>query len=29
MIKDGKIIGVSIQYDLLQYLQMPSVPNDL
>lgn len=29
MIKDGKIIGVSIQYDLLHYLKMPSMPSDL
>ena len=29
MMKGTKIIGVSIQYDLLEYLQMPSMPSPL
>lgn len=29
MLKGTKIIGVSIQYDLLEYLKMPSMPSNL
>lgn len=29
MLKGNKIIGVSIQYDLVEYLKMPSMPSNL
>jgi hypothetical protein len=29
LLKDKRVIGVSLQYELLDYLQLPSMPSDL
>ena len=29
LIKDNKVIGVAVQYDLLDYMEMPSMPSEV